>query len=114
MKRGEIWTVSGGGDYTGKPRPAVIVQADDITDLDSITICSLTTTETAPSVVRVTVEPSDDNGLRAKSQIMFDKVTTVQRVRLGTRVGQLNSDQTSRLDTALTLFLGLDIQFSSD
>ena len=26
MKRGEIWTVSGGSDYAGKPRPAVILQ----------------------------------------------------------------------------------------
>ena len=28
MKRGEIWTVSGGKDYAGKPRPVVIVQED--------------------------------------------------------------------------------------
>lgn len=28
MKRGEIWTVAGGGDYAGKPRPVVIVQHD--------------------------------------------------------------------------------------
>jgi len=28
VRRAEIWTVSGGADYTGKPRPVVIVQAD--------------------------------------------------------------------------------------
>jgi mRNA interferase MazF len=28
MRRGEIWTVAGGGDYTGKPRPALILQDD--------------------------------------------------------------------------------------
>jgi mRNA interferase MazF len=28
MKRGEVWTVSAGGPYTGKPRPSVIVQED--------------------------------------------------------------------------------------
>jgi mRNA interferase MazF len=28
MKRGEIWSVAGGGDYTNKPRPVVIVQDD--------------------------------------------------------------------------------------
>jgi mRNA interferase MazF len=28
MKRGDIWTVSGGKDYAGKPRPVVIVQDD--------------------------------------------------------------------------------------
>ena len=26
MKRDEVWTVSGGKDYAGKPRPIVIVQ----------------------------------------------------------------------------------------
>jgi hypothetical protein len=28
MRRGEIWTVAAGAAYTGKPRPAVIVQDD--------------------------------------------------------------------------------------
>ena len=28
MKRGEIWTVSGGGNYAGKARPVVVVQDD--------------------------------------------------------------------------------------
>ena len=39
MRRGEIWTVAGGADYTGKARPAVIVQ-DDRFDTDSITLCA--------------------------------------------------------------------------
>jgi mRNA interferase MazF len=26
MRRGDIWTVAGGRDYAGKPRPAVIIQ----------------------------------------------------------------------------------------
>ena len=36
MKRGDIWTVAGGKDYAGKPRPVVIVQDDsfDATELD--------------------------------------------------------------------------------
>lgn len=29
MKRGDVWTVSGGADYVGKPWPAVIIQDDD-------------------------------------------------------------------------------------
>ena len=36
MRRGDIWTVAGGKDYAGKPRPVVIVQDDsfDATGLD--------------------------------------------------------------------------------
>jgi mRNA interferase MazF len=46
MKRGEVWTVSGGKDYAGKPRPAVIVQDDSFDATDSITICAFTTDPT--------------------------------------------------------------------
>jgi mRNA interferase MazF len=38
MKRGEIWTVSGGKAYAGKPRPAVILQDDSFDGTDSITL----------------------------------------------------------------------------
>ena len=46
MKRGEIWTVAGGQDYAGKPRPVTIVQDDSFDKTTSITICSFTTNET--------------------------------------------------------------------
>ncbi|MCW2272998.1 mRNA-degrading endonuclease toxin of MazEF toxin-antitoxin module [Rhodoblastus acidophilus] len=46
MKWGEVWTVTGGGDYAGKPRPVVIVQVDSFGATDSITICAFTTDET--------------------------------------------------------------------
>ncbi len=107
MKRGEIWTIAGGGDYTAKPRPAVIVQDDDAVDLDSITVCGLTTDETMPSMFRVSVNPTAANGLAMKSQIMVDKVTTVQRSRLGVRIGELNSDTIEQMNAALIVFLGL-------
>ena len=41
VKRGEIRTVSGGANYTGKPRPAVIVQEDRFNQTASITLCVL-------------------------------------------------------------------------
>ena len=47
MKRGEIWTVSGGQGYAGKPRPAVIIQDDRFDATASITICAFTTDPTA-------------------------------------------------------------------
>jgi len=39
MRRGDIWTVSGGKDYAGKPRAVVIVQEDSFDGTDSIAIC---------------------------------------------------------------------------
>ncbi len=40
MKRGEIWTVAGGKDYAGKPRPVVILQDGRFDKTDSITVCA--------------------------------------------------------------------------
>ena len=42
MRRGEVWTIAGGKDYAGKPRPAVIVQDDSFDATDSIAICAFT------------------------------------------------------------------------
>jgi len=39
MRRGDIWTVSGGKDYAGKPRAVVIVQENSFDGTDSIAIC---------------------------------------------------------------------------
>jgi mRNA interferase MazF len=56
---------------------------------------------------RVTIDPSAGNGLRLKSQIMADKPVTIRRGRIGRRLGQLTSDETSRLNTALAFVMGL-------
>ena len=77
MKRGEVWTVGGGPDYAGKPRPAVILQHDAFDATASITICPFTTHASDAPLMRLMIEPSERNGLRAPSQLMVDKITTV-------------------------------------
>jgi len=107
VKRGEVWTVSGGAAYTGKPRPAVIVQEDRFESTSSITLCAFTTDPTDAPLLRLLVEPSDRNGLAGASRLMVDKVTTVPKSRLGKRVGKLDDEDVVRLNRALTVFLGL-------
>ena len=107
MKRGEVWTVSGGANYTGKPRPAVIVQEDRFDQTSSITLCAFTTDPTDAPLLRMLIEPTDRNGLKSASRLMIDKITTVPKARLGKRIGKLNDDDTVRLNRALTVFLGL-------
>ncbi len=107
MKRGEIWTVSGGAPYAGKPRPAVIVQEDRFDSTSSITLCAFTTNPTEAPLLRMVVEPSDRNGLSIASRLMIDKVTTVPKSRIGKRIGMLNDEDVVRLNRALTVFLGL-------
>jgi mRNA interferase MazF len=107
VKRGEIWTVAGGGDVTGKPRPAVILQHDAFDGTDSVTICAFTSDPTDLPLFRVLVQPSPTNGLTAASRLMVDKITTVSRRRLGHRIGVLQRSDLQRLNQSAIVFLGL-------
>ena len=107
MTRGEIWTVAGGSDYAGKARPAVIMQADQFDDIESVTICPFTTVVADAPGVRIQVEPSTENGLEATSYLMADKLTTLRKDRLGYRIGSLEEPSVRELSRAVVLFLGL-------
>ncbi len=107
MKRGEIWTVSAGSGYAGKPRPAVIIQEDSFDATASITICAFTSDETEAPLFRLLIEPSETNGLRSPSRLMVDKVTTVSKGKLGAKIGRLDDADLLRLNQAVLVFLGL-------
>jgi mRNA interferase MazF len=107
MKRGEIWTVAGGKNYAGKPRPAVIVQDDRFDATASITICAFTTDPTDAPLFRLLVIPDERNGLHEPSRLMVDKLTTVPKAKLGARIGSLGDEDLVRLNRAMIVFLGL-------
>jgi mRNA interferase MazF len=107
VKRGEIWTVAGGKDYTGKPRPVVVVQDDGFDATDSITVCAFTTDETEAPLFRLFVEPNERNGLRAPCRLMVDKITTVPKSKVGVHIGRLDDADLLRLNQAVLVFLGL-------
>ena len=109
MKRGDIWTVSGGGDSAGKPRPVVIVQDDVFDATQSMTVGAFTTDETDAPLFRVQVEPSERNGLRSPSRLIADKITTVAKSKLGAPVGRLDDEDIVRLNQAILVFLGLTV-----
>ena len=87
MKRGDVWTASGGNGYAGKPRPVVIVQDNSFDSTASITVCAFTTDETDAPLIRLLIEPNVHNGLRLASRLMVDKITTVPKSKLGKRIG---------------------------
>ena len=107
MKRGDVWTVAGGPDYSGKPRPAVILQGDAFDATASITICPFTTHSVDAPLMRLPIEPSERNGLRAESQLTIDKITTVSQRKLERRVGRLSDEDIVRVNRAVIVFLGL-------
>lgn len=107
MRRGDIWTVSGGKDYAGKPRPVVVVQDKAFDATDSITVCAFTTDETDAPLFRLSVEPNERNGVHSPCRLMMDKITTVPKSKLGIRVGRLDDEDIVRLNQAVLVFLGL-------
>jgi mRNA interferase MazF len=107
VTRGEIYTAAARGAYTGKPRPVVIVQDDRFDATTSVTVCPFTTNPVDAPLLRIPIEPSDDNGLDRPSSLMVDKITTVPRSGLGERLGRLRDDELVQLNRSLMVFLGL-------
>lgn len=107
MRRGEVWTISGGADYAGKPRPAVVIQDDAFDATASVTVCAFTTDPTEAPLFRLGIEPSDRNGLSRRSSLMVDKITAVPKRKIGERVGKLDDEDLVRLNRAIMVLLGL-------
>lgn len=106
MKRGDIITVAVQGDF-GKSRPGLIIQSDNFNQHPSITILPLTSKIVNAPLIRITVEPSKDNGLVQKSQIMIDKAITIPRDKAGNFIGSLDYATTQETDRCLAVFLGI-------
>lgn len=90
-----------------KGRPALVVRADILAEMSYATILPLTT-ELRPEVdFRITVEPTEQNGLRETSQIMVDWPQTVRAKTMGAVIGRLD-DATMRVATEqLAIVLGI-------
>jgi len=107
MRRGDLVTVALRGNL-GKPRPAVIVQDDRFLESpSSVVVCLLTTHAYDAPLFRVPVEPHAENGLRQPSEIMIDKVATVEAARLGPIIGHLDDTTLTQVNRSLMVFYGL-------
>jgi mRNA interferase MazF len=107
VRRGEIWTVAGGNDYAGKPRPVVIIQDERFDATASITICAFTTDPTEAPLFRLLIEPNERNGLRVPSRLMVDEITTVSKTKVGKQIGRLDDADMVRVNRAVAVFVGL-------
>ena len=106
MKRGDVVIVAYG--ELGRPRPAVIVQADELGDSTTTILACPITSEVAEKLsVRPILEAAAGNGLRIRSQIMTDRILAIPRGRIRQVIGVVDSQIADHLDTALLLVLGL-------
>lgn len=99
-------TVASSGDY-GKPRPALVVQANAYAGHPSLTVLPLTSELHDMPLLRITVEPGEGTGLRLRSQVMVDKATTIPRAKAGSRIGCLDRATLVSVNRALAAFLEL-------
>ena len=105
-RRGEFVTIALSGDF-GKPRPALILQADQFTRTATVTVLLVSSTLVEAPLLRVTVHPNAQNGLRRPSQVMVDKAMTVKGEKLGQVFGRIDSEALLEIERCLAVFLGI-------
>jgi len=106
VNRGDVVAIALPGDY-GKPRPALVIQSDAFSALDSVTVLRVTSDMHNFPLFRITVEPNSENGLVKRSQIMIDKAAAVPRANIGQRIGRIDTDTMRQVSDALFDFLDL-------
>lgn len=109
MNRGAIVVVAAKGAYTGKPRPALVVQSDLFNPThQSVTICPITSDCIDAPLFRIPLPPGERTGLRIVSQIMVDKIVSVPRSAITAKIGRCDTAELEAADNALRGWLGLD------
>ena len=95
-ERGDIYVMAVKGPFTGKPRPVVVMQNDSI-GLDSVIVVPITTTDEHGFPIRIEIQPNETNGLKSVSFAMSEKISSIPRSALQTRIGSLPADTLSQI-----------------
>ena len=101
MTRGDLVIIAMPGDFS-KPRPALIIQADQF-----VAVLLVTGTLVDAPLLRITISPNDDNGLRKASQVMIDKPMAVRRTRVAKVIGRADDATMLAVSRSLAVFLGI-------
>lgn len=104
--RGDFVTVAMQGDF-GKPRPALVIQADQFNENATVTVLPVSSTLVTAPLLRIAVQPSAENGLQKPSQVMVDKAMTVKRDKVGPAFGRIDANAIVEIERCLAVFLGI-------
>jgi mRNA interferase MazF len=108
VTRGSIVVLAAKGAYTGKPRPAVVVQSDVFNGTHaSITVCPITSDCVDAPLFRIPLPPGERTGLDAMSHVMVDKVSSVPRATVNRAIGTCDGFHLEQIDEALRRWLDL-------
>jgi mRNA interferase MazF len=113
-RRGDIYLVNFDptvGHEIQKTRPALIVQNDIGNRFSPITIVAAITSKfnELPYPTEVILEP-DQSGLSLRSSVLLNQIRSVDRRRLGKRLGRASAAIMRAVDQALQISLGLTLQ----
>ena len=104
--RGDFVTIAMQGDF-GKPRPAVVIQADQFNEQATVTVLLVSSMLVDAPLFRITVQPNPENGLQKPSQVMIDKAMTVKRAKVGQTFGRIDANTLVEVERCLAVFLGI-------
>jgi mRNA interferase MazF len=85
----------------------LVIQANQFGEHTSVTVLPVTSTLVAAPLLRITVQPSAENGLQQPSQVMVDKAMTVMREKIGPAFGRIDSVALLEVERCLAVFLGI-------
>jgi mRNA-degrading endonuclease toxin of MazEF toxin-antitoxin module len=75
--------------------------------IDSVSVCLMTSDLSNESLLRVTIEPEQGNGLRARSQVQIEKIMTFPSEKVRGPVGRISGDRLYEIDRGLMFHLDL-------
>ena len=108
LSRGDIVLVVSSGDV-GKPRPAVVVQADIFNGThSSVSLCLITSELVDAPMFRIALKPLKRNGLKVSSQVMVDKIQSARRDRVKSIIGVVSAAEMREIEVAMKIWLGLE------
>ncbi len=110
VKRGEVYLVNFDptlGVEIQKTRPALVLQNDIDNRFSSLTIVAAITSKVRQPIrpTHVLVEASEA-GLTLDSMVLLNQIRSVDKRRLGQRLGKLKPDTMEQVEQALLISLG--------
>lgn len=104
--RGDVVVMALQGEH-GKPRPALIVQADVFAATGRYAVLPITSGLVDAPLLRVDIDANPETGLKQQSQAALSRITTADRKRIDRVIGKLSDAQMLEISGKLAVFLGI-------
>jgi mRNA interferase MazF len=106
ISRGEIWSVAW-TSFARKPRPALVIQAEEYRLTETDILALITTTENEASALRIPIKTDENNGLQQDCFICLYKLMAIPLANLGKCYGKISDDVMQEVNARLIKILGI-------